>query len=260
MSASAPMLDALRLAFGTLTAIRVDAPTRVDATVAGAAMLLGPVAALPFACAVLLAHLAVVAANASPLLAAAVLLVLIALGTRGLHWDGLADTADGFASGQDRERSLAVMRRGDVGPAGVCAVVLALLVQAAALAVLLQTPGGAVLAAAAVLASRHTLAWLCRSGVASARPDGLGAAVAGTVPTWAAMSAGAVLALVAAVGAAVCGARWYAGLLVILVAVASALVLAGRAKARFGGITGDVLGAGVEVGLAAGLAVASVLG
>ncbi|MGV1008239.1 MAG: adenosylcobinamide-GDP ribazoletransferase [Dermatophilaceae bacterium] len=253
------MSDALRLAFGTLTAIRVAAPSRIDPSVAGAAMLLAPVAALPFAGAVLLAHVVVADLAAGPWLVAALLLALLALGTRGLHWDGLADTTDALAAGYDRDRSLAVMRRSDVGPAGVCAVMLVLLVQASALAVLLATPGGTALAAAGILASRHTLAWLCRVGVAPARPDGLGAAVAGTVPTWAAACVGAVLALGSALGAAWCGARWYAGPLVVVVAVGSALVLASRATARFGGITGDVLGAAVEVGLAAALACASVL-
>ena len=47
--------------------------------------------------------------------------------TGALHLDGLADLADGLTSGHDRERSLAVMRRGDTGPAGAAAIVLALL-------------------------------------------------------------------------------------------------------------------------------------
>ena len=55
---------------------------------------------------------------------------VLAVGTRALHLDGLADTVDGFGSGWDRERALAVMRRGDIGPMGVTALVLVLGLQA----------------------------------------------------------------------------------------------------------------------------------
>ena len=56
---------------------------------------------------------------------------VLALGTRALHLDGLADTVDGLGSGWDRERSLEIMRRGDVGPMGVVALVIVLGLQAA---------------------------------------------------------------------------------------------------------------------------------
>src|SRR5205085_6995031 len=106
-----------------------------------------------------------------------------ALASRGLHLDGLADTADGLASSYDRERALAVMRRGDVGPAGAATLGLVLLVQVAALADLVS-PGGwsaAVVPAVAVVLSRCVLALVCARGVPAARPEGLGATVASSV-------------------------------------------------------------------------------
>ena len=47
----------------------------------------------------------------------------LALGSRALHLDGLADTVDGFGSGWTGTL-LMVMRRGDVGPMGVVALIM----------------------------------------------------------------------------------------------------------------------------------------
>ena len=54
--------------------------------------------------------------------------------TRGLHLDGLADTADGLGSGKPAEDALRIMKQSDIGPFGVITLVFALLAQVAALA------------------------------------------------------------------------------------------------------------------------------
>ncbi len=96
--------------------------------------------------------------------------------TRGLHLDGLADTADGLGTRLPPDEALAVMRRGDTGPFGVVSVVLVLLVQVSAAA----QAGPLALMVAAVV-GRVAMTWSCRRGVPAARPDGLGALVAGSV-------------------------------------------------------------------------------
>jgi adenosylcobinamide-GDP ribazoletransferase len=67
------------------------------------------------------------------------------------------------------------------------------------------------------------------------------------------------LAVAAAVGAALvlvlAGLPWWRGPVVVLAAFAAAAVLLRRCVTRLGGVTGDVLGACVEVALTAALVV-----
>jgi len=235
----------LRLALTTFTVLPLR-PGRVDRRAAATAMVLAPAVG---------AALGLVAAGtvrllpASPLLAAALTVAAVAALTRGLHLDGLADTADGLGTYGDPERALAVMKAPDVGAFGVVTVVLALLVQTAALAGV--TLAGAVTALAA---GRLAVTWACRRGVPAARPDGLGALVAGTVPVAAALAATA-----AVVGLAVPAVpdRPWQGPLAVGLALAASLLLTRHTVRRLGGITGDVLGAAVEVTTTAALVVLS---
>jgi adenosylcobinamide-GDP ribazoletransferase len=295
-----PVRDAVRLAVGTLTAFPVRPPERIDASRAGLAMALAPVAGLiPGLGAGLVAVLSTGTGLSLPV-AAVLTIGSAALLTRGMHLDGLADTADGFAASYQRERALAVMRSGDSGPAGVTVLVLVLLLQVTALAQAMET-FGPVAAVIGVAAGRTALPVLCMRGVPAARPDGLGAAVAGTVSrlrlaavlitsagasaallgtmpalwdpdpsgpavTWltaighvitgaSAAGAGGAGAATAGVAAAGMPMVWaaVAGAAAVAASTAVAAVLAARALSRFGGITGDVLGAAVESGTAAAL-------
>jgi adenosylcobinamide-GDP ribazoletransferase len=250
--------DALRLAVGTLTRFPTAAPRRVDRDTAGRAMLLAPLTAVPPALVVIVVHLAIGYGPVPAYLGSALTVAATTWWSRGLHLDGLADTADGLAAAYDRERALDVMRRSDIGPTGVVTVVLVLLIQVTAMGALLPSGAGSSLAVIALLASRHVLTVACRSGVPAARPDGLGATVAGSVSTVAAL-VGAVVAT--AIGAALAlagGAPWYAGALVVVAAVVGAWVVVATACRRVGGITGDVLGAVVEAAVTVALVVAVV--
>lgn len=236
--------DAWRLSAGTLTALPWRAPLRVGRPEARWAMLLGPLAVLPLG--VMVAALGLLGTQLRLPPAAVALLAVgcLALATRCLHWDGLADVADGLTASYDRERSLAVMKTGTSGPAGVVAIVLVVGLQVAGLTPLLTTTHGCLTAGVAVCLSRAALAVACARLVPSARPDGLGAVVVGTVP----LTAVVVLWVVAAaVAFLVDGPRAAitTGIAFVLVAL-----LVWRCVRRFGGATGDVLGAAVELCLA----------
>ena len=247
--------NGFRLAVGTLTVVRVPPPTQVDRGVAREAMLLAPVVALLPATIAFVGCLLAAAIGMPPLVASALVVGAVALTSRGLHLDGLADTADGLASGYDHERALAVMRRGDIGPAGAVTALIVVLTQAAAVAALFGSWRGALLVAAAVVASRGVLAMCCAAKVPSARPDGLGATVAGTVPVAAAVAVGVAVVTVTSLAAFATGTAWWRGGLAVVVGFAAALLLLRRCVHRLGGVTGDVLGACVEVTLAGALAV-----
>ena len=238
------MRDAWRLSVGTLTAIPVRPPGHVDRTVAGVAMLLAPLAVLPLAAVVALVVWTGSRADVSPLATAVVAVATLTLGSRAFHLDGLADTADGLTASYDRERSLAVMRAGAAGPAGVVAVVLVLCAQTAGLASLVLDDHGWLTAGVLVCVSRGVLAGLCSRGVPGARPDGLGATFVGSVARPATAAVTAVAAVLCWLVASVSG---LVGLVAAILVVAA---LTSRAVRRLGGVTGDVYGAGVEVALA----------
>ncbi|GAA2406502.1 adenosylcobinamide-GDP ribazoletransferase [Actinomadura vinacea] len=243
----------LRLAVTLLTIVPLRAE-RADREAARRAMVPAPLTGLIVgggAAAVLLLGDALgLAAVPRAALAVAVTAVL----TRALHLDGLADLADGLGSGRPAADALAIMKRSDIGPFGVVTLVLTLMIQVGCLA---TAPDAAAAAVIAAVAGRLALPWACRSGVPAARPGGLGALVAGTVTTRAAVAVtAAVLAGAALAGAACGGLQGALGAgLAVAAALGTALLMLRHAVRRLGGVTGDVFGALVELATTAALVV-----
>ena len=231
----------MRLALSWLTVLPVRGPAAVDRAMAGRAIALAPVVGLLLGGLALGVLFGLSALGAPGLVAGFATVGVLAMATRGMHLDGLADTADGLGCYGPPSRALAVMKDGGAGPFAVVAVVVVLGAQAAAFGALVPDRWPAVLCG--LVAGRAAFAVCCAHGVPAARPEGLGALVAGTqhplVPVlwWLAVAVGA--------GFAVPDKPWV-GPVAVAVAAGVVLVLVRHTRRRFGGITGDVLGACAE--------------
>jgi adenosylcobinamide-GDP ribazoletransferase len=189
------------------------------------------------------------AVRTSPAIGAALALTAGTVATGALHLDALADTADALGT-HDRERALEVMRDSRIGSFGAVALSLDIAVKLAALTCLTARDASAGAAAGRLVAGRAAAAGaLSRAApvvLAAALPyarsgDGTGVAVT---------RAGHGRALVAA-GAAVAAAGACAGVSdgLALAATVAALTAATGAwgRRRLGGVTGDLLGATIEL-------------
>lgn len=251
----------IRFAFGTLTVIPIRV-TRWDREAARAGMLCAPLAGLAVGILAAVPGSLLLLCGSGPLLAAVACAAVPAALTRGLHLDGLADTADGLGSGKPAEDALRIMKQSDIGPFGVITLLFVLLAQVAVLQQLYAQSWvrGAAAAVVAGVVARLALTLASRRGVPAARPEGLGAAVAGTVPVRGAVAAALVtVAACAAAGASFGGYGALRHALAALAALAVAQLLLRHCVRRFGGVTGDVFGALAEtaatvtlVGLALG--------
>lgn len=175
----------------------------------------------------------------SSLLVAALIVAAWALLSGFLHLDGLADSADGFGVRGDAERRLAVMRDSSIGAFGVAAIVLVVVIQVCAAAVIVDSGSWWALAAAPIIGRLGAaLALLFR---APARPDGLAVRFGGR----AGVTDVALLAIPLVPLFAIPPALWAPRLAAVAAGAVVAVAVPGFFARRFGGITGDVLGATV---------------
>jgi adenosylcobinamide-GDP ribazoletransferase len=244
-------LSGLRLALTTLTVLPIR-PGRIDRRIGGTAMVLAPAVGLALGGALTAVAWALDRARFAPLPIAAVLVVLLVLLTRGLHLDGLADTADALGSYRDRERALAIMKSPEVGPMGVAAIGLVLIVNVAALTTLVSRHAWLPVVTG-IAVGRLAITVCCTRRIPAAQPDGLGALVAGTVPWEFPLIWASVLGTLSMHGY---HRIWPYGASV-LIALAVVGLLVRHVVRRLGGITGDVLGAACELGTAIALLVLS---
>lgn len=185
---------------------------------------------------------------------------VLAVGTRGMHLDGLADTADGLGCYGPPERVTEVMRSGSVGPFGVATLILVLALQAVGLTTLIAQNRWWELGLAIGVA-RVSAVLACRRALPPAHPDGFGALVAGTQRIAAVVWSVVAVALGVVIGAldgsvtahSITAHSITAGLragATIVVMLAFTWLFSRHCARRMGGIVGDVLGAVIELGTA----------
>ncbi|MDA7428001.1 adenosylcobinamide-GDP ribazoletransferase [Primorskyibacter aestuariivivens] len=174
----------------------------------------------------------------------------LALATGAMHEDGLADLADGFGGGPDKERKLEIMRDSRIGTYGVLALVLSVALRVSLIAAL-PDPGIAIAGLVAMaMASRAGMAlWLW--ALPPARDNGLGRSAGGV----SALALAIALMLGQAGGLILGGVLW---LPIGAAVLAGGGFIALLAKRQIGGQTGDVLGASQQSGEIAGLLALSV--
>ncbi len=215
-----------------------------------------PLASLMIAAPAALIAALLAASPLSSLAAAAVTVTAMTLATGAFHEDGLADVADAFAGGRDAARRLEIMKDSRIGAYGGTALAAQFVLRTSLLADLIEVVGpraGLLVLVVAALARTAALglAWL----LPNARADGLASSVGRpeTVPL--AIGLGTALALFLVIATTVAGPA--EALMALGLALAALAGLAALARAKIGGVTGDVIGAGVlvaEIALLLGLA------
>lgn len=238
--------DGARFAVGFLTRIPVGATSG------------SPAAAVPWfpvigAAIGLVQGLALVGAAtvSSALLAAVLAVALSTLITGAFHLDGIADMADAFGGGWNRDQRLTILKDSRLGTYGTATVVLVLLIEVAALAELAETDGGRWWRPVAVTVAAHAWSRALAVATMAAAPsagNGMGADYAADLSPVSVVSALGVGAL--ALGSvAVAGprSRTIAAVAALVGAIAAAMAVIRLAVVKIGGATGDVLGAVQQV-------------
>ncbi|GAB16662.1 cobalamin synthase [Gordonia effusa NBRC 100432] len=235
-------LRATLTAFSWLTVLPAPSPREApDRRIGGAIIGAVPVVGTALGAAVAGAGFGLAHTSAPPLLIGLLIVAFLAAATRGMHVDGLADTADGLGCYGPPDRVREVMRGGSAGPFAIATLTLILGLQAVCLGALADE-GHWYAIVFTVGLSRVAAVVACRWTLSPSSPDGFGALVAGTqrsaIVVWVA------LALVAAYPLGVIG------LVAVPVVALTVWAFSAHCARRMGGINGDVLGASIELTLA----------
>jgi adenosylcobinamide-GDP ribazoletransferase len=244
MTAIRAELRALAAAVALLTRLPLGSRVRVDADDVARALAWLPLVGVGLGGAVALAARGLEGRlDDGP---AAVLIVAAwALATGAIHLDGLADSADALGGG-DRERRLAIMRDSQIGSFGALALVLVVVLKIALVAAVLAR--GHHLWLIAIPAVARSAASALSAALPYAREQGTGAALVSGGRRAERLAVAVATAMVVALACA-----RLRGLLAVVAVMLVAVVVGRLAQRRLGGVTGDVLGATIELAECAAL-------
>ena len=182
-------------------------------------------------------------ADMTPFLKAVLLVLYFILFSGGLHMDGLMDTADAYFSRRDRERKLEIMKDSNVGAFAVITLFSVMLLKVAVVAELFSKGihFGRIMIFVPVL-SRLLQSFMLHT-FPSAKADGL-------TNIFGVLSKKNVILLLMLFILACAAMAAGAGVKVLLMPFTAVVYLAlfyVTSKRQFGGITGDLLGAFLEI-------------
>lgn len=200
--------------------------------------LAGLIAALPSAGVLLLSS----ALGLSPLVGAAISVLLMVTVTGALHEDGLGDTADGLFGHHGRERALLIMKDSRIGTYGALALFGGMILRIALLSDIgtMNAASAALALLAAAAVSRGAMAWLW-SCLPTADPGGLADSVGRPGRREGATSALIGLGLLVVLGGL--GLNGWGIVCAGVFTAATTILFRRMLKRRLGGQTGDTLGA-----------------
>jgi cobalamin 5'-phosphate synthase/cobalamin synthase len=180
-----------------------------------------------------------------PLVTAVLIVALDALLTGAMHFDGLADTADGFGGGRTRDDVLRIMRDHAIGSYGACALMLAMMLKVAAIGALIGTPAAIPALLLAPVQGRWS-AVFSSALAAYARPVSDDNPKSVGSPTRSIGYSELFIASAILLPVALSLQPWR-GAAAVLLSVAAVGLWTRRCGRKIGGVTGDTLGAGVEL-------------
>lgn len=192
-----------------------------------------------------IAALALFAPIFPAILTASLLVGMDAYLTGALHLDGLADTADGFGGGASRADVMRIMRDPVIGSFGAVALILVMALKIVGIAALIGNHRAIPALMVTPVLGRWCLVVLSAT-VPYARPAEEDAPPSAGTPARFIGRTELIIATVSAAAISVCAAGWH-GVAALLLAGAASAFWAWRCKQRIGGVTGDTLGAGLEI-------------
>jgi adenosylcobinamide-GDP ribazoletransferase len=160
--------------------------------------------------------------------------------TGGLHLDGLGDTVDGIYSGRDKERILEIMKDSRTGTFGVLALIIILLFR---FAILVSLRGESLYRAVVIapIIARTLMSLLMYKRPYAREKQGLGDLFIGQITRKTLI----ITLILGTIFTIIMGS--YRGIIAMVVAVIFVLGFRSYVEKRIGGITGDILGASVEI-------------
>jgi len=181
---------------------------------------------------------------------AALVIAALVLSNGGFHLDGLSDTVDALASRKNKEKMIAIMKDSTTGPIGVVSIVIVILFKYLLFKNIFFLPGLSTYVAlilTPVLARWSMVPALFHAK--SARSEGLGKIFIEQTGTWELIVATG-LAAVIAVAIFLTASQWIVLLIVIVIFIPVyifSFLLTRFFEKKFGGLTGDNLGAITEM-------------